>query len=114
MWLLQTHANVQDSWSDLYVPLCGSNDHTLFSVKCKFLIILNDCATFVWDNIANWIGFQVESNGMDKNIYRSRSQLDAYEDFSTMRASDLKIRIDEMLHIKVEIYIFHSMLILCV
>lgn len=45
----------------------------------------------------------MESNGLEKNIYRSRSQLDAYEDFSTLRASDLKIRIDEMLHIKVNI-----------
>lgn len=46
----------------------------------------------------------MESSGLEKNIYRSRSQLDAYEDFSTLRASDLKIRIEEMLHIKVERY----------
>ncbi|XP_055384787.1 exostosin-3 [Condylostylus longicornis] len=32
--------------------------------------------------------------------YRSRSQLDAYEDFTSMRAADLKIRIEEMLRIK--------------
>lgn len=44
---------------------------------------------------------QVESNDLEKPVHRSRSQLDTYEDFSTMRASDLKLRIDEMLHIKV-------------
>lgn len=43
---------------------------------------------------------QVESTGHEKPVHRTRSQLDAYEDFSTMRASDLKLRIDEMLHIK--------------
>lgn len=34
------------------------------------------------------------------DVHRSRPLLDAYEDFSSMRASDLKMRIEEMLHIK--------------
>lgn len=35
------------------------------------------------------------------DVHRSRSQLDAYEDFSSMKASDLKLRIEEMMRIKV-------------
>ncbi|XP_034101913.1 exostosin-3 [Drosophila albomicans] len=34
------------------------------------------------------------------DVHRSRPLLDAYEDFSTMRAGDLKMRIEEMLRIK--------------
>lgn len=43
----------------------------------------------------------MESNGLEKPVHHSRTQLDSYEDFSTLRASDLRLRIDEMLHIKV-------------
>lgn len=35
------------------------------------------------------------------DIHRSRSQLDAYEDFGSLKAYDLKLRIEEMLRIKV-------------
>lgn len=45
----------------------------------------------------------MESDGASRDIYRTRSQLDAYEDFSSLRASDLKLRIDEMLRIKVSL-----------
>ncbi|KAF6206035.1 hypothetical protein GE061_017260 [Apolygus lucorum] len=34
------------------------------------------------------------------DVHRSRTKLEAYEDFSALRASDLKSRIQEMLHIK--------------
>lgn len=34
-------------------------------------------------------------------MHRSRSQLDMYDDFANMKASDLKLRIEEMLRIKV-------------
>lgn len=44
---------------------------------------------------------QVENDVAEPNVHRSRSQLDAYEDFSSLKASDLKLRIDEMLRIKV-------------
>lgn len=37
------------------------------------------------------------------DVHHSRSQLDAYEDFTNLRASDLKLRIEEMLRIKVTI-----------
>lgn len=44
---------------------------------------------------------QVDSNIGETEIHHSRSQLDVYEDISNLRASDLKLRIEEMLRIKV-------------
>lgn len=41
------------------------------------------------------------------DVHHSRSQLDAYEDFTNLRASDLKLRIEEMLRIKVNSFIRH-------
>lgn len=37
-------------------------------------------------------------------MHHARPLLDAYEDFSSMRASDLKMRIEELLRIKVSIF----------
>lgn len=45
--------------------------------------------------------FQVDRVTLRSDFYRSRSQLDMYEDFTNMKASDLKVRIEEMLRIKV-------------
>ncbi|XP_055680775.1 exostosin-3 [Lutzomyia longipalpis] len=42
----------------------------------------------------------VESEENGKNVYKSRSQLEAFEDFSSLKAADLKLRIDEMMRIK--------------
>lgn len=53
----------------------------------------------------------MESDGSSRDIYRTRSQLDAYEDFSSLRASDLKLRIEEMLRIKVSRYTHQKHLI---
>lgn len=44
---------------------------------------------------------QVEPEINEAEIHHSRSQLDVYEDISNLRASDLKLRIEEMLRIKV-------------
>ncbi|XP_068145127.1 exostosin-3 [Drosophila tropicalis] len=41
-----------------------------------------------------------ENDSPPMDVHRSRPLLDAYEDFSAMRASDLKMRIEEMLRIK--------------
>ncbi|ALC42125.1 botv [Drosophila busckii] len=41
-----------------------------------------------------------EQDAQPTDVHRSRPLLDAYEDFSAMRASDLKMRIEEMLRIK--------------
>lgn len=42
-----------------------------------------------------------ESHNSRNNAYRSRAQLDIYEDYTSLKASDLKLRIDEMVRIKV-------------
>lgn len=44
------------------------------------------------------------------DVHHSRSQLDAYEDFTNLRASDLKLRIEEMLRIKVNSFVMHCYL----
>lgn len=44
---------------------------------------------------------KVEPEVNEAEIHHSRSQLDVYEDISNLRASDLKLRIEEMLRIKV-------------
>lgn len=43
----------------------------------------------------------MEADVNETEIHHSRSQLDVYEDISNLRASDLKLRIEEMLRIKV-------------
>lgn len=43
----------------------------------------------------------MEPDVNEAEIHHSRSQLDVYEDISNLRASDLKLRIEEMLRIKV-------------
>ena len=50
--------------------------------------------------------FQIENNissgsSKSRNAYRSRGQLDVYEDYTSLKAADLKLRIDEMVRIKV-------------
>lgn len=51
--------------------------------------------------LINFICLQVEPEVNEAEIHHSRSQLDVYEDISNLRASDLKLRIEEMLRIKV-------------
>lgn len=45
--------------------------------------------------------FQVETESQNNNAFRTRSQLDVYEDYTSLKAADLKLRIDEMIRIKV-------------
>lgn len=47
--------------------------------------------------------FQVESDTSTLDIYRTRSKLEAFENFTAMKAIDLKSRIEEMLRIKVSV-----------
>lgn len=71
------------------------------SLKLKLWIIFNFCVFF--PHTLNFIfrKFQVESDNSETEIHHSRSQLDVYEDISNFRAPDLKLRIEEMLRIKV-------------
>lgn len=47
------------------------------------------------------VSLQVDKVSLVSDIHRSRSQLDVYDDFANMKSSDLKLRIEEMLRIKV-------------
>lgn len=47
--------------------------------------------------------FQVESDAPDRDVYRTFSTLEAFEDFTSMKASQLKMRIEEMLRIKISV-----------
>lgn len=44
--------------------------------------------------------FQVDTNIQGDDIHKTRAKLEALEDFTTVRAKDLKMRIEEMLRIK--------------
>lgn len=46
---------------------------------------------------------QVEADSPGMDIHRTRSKLEAFEDFTSMKAADLKSRIEEMLRIKVSV-----------
>lgn len=45
----------------------------------------------------------MESDAPDRDIYRTFSTLEAFEDFTSMKASQLKMRIEEMFHIKISV-----------
>lgn len=72
-----------------------------FFFLLKYLVNLVITGNFTLSSINPIIvlNFQVEGNG-NPSIYRSRTKLEIFEDFSVLRASDLKIRIEEMLRIK--------------
>ncbi|XP_018353839.1 PREDICTED: tripeptidyl-peptidase 2 isoform X2 [Trachymyrmex septentrionalis] len=46
---------------------------------------------------------QVESDAPDRDMYRTFSTLEAFEDFTSMKASQLKMRIEEMFRIKISV-----------
>ncbi|XP_055839540.1 exostosin-3 [Episyrphus balteatus] len=67
----------------------------IYKIILTLLVLLLVLSLFVHRNL------RYPENDIPSNmVHRSRSQLDAYEDFSSMRASDLKLRIEEMLRIK--------------
>ncbi|KAH8300076.1 hypothetical protein KR044_009525, partial [Drosophila immigrans] len=65
--------------------------------KCivLFLVLLVLLPLLAHRNLLN-----AEQDSPPADVHRSRPLLDAYEDFSAMRAGDLKMRIEEMLRIK--------------
>ncbi|XP_011184654.1 exostosin-3 isoform X2 [Zeugodacus cucurbitae] len=65
----------------------------------KFLL-LTLFILVLWPLFAHYSLLNPTNDVPSADIHRSRPLLDAYEDFSSMRASDLKMRIEEMLHIK--------------
>lgn len=66
-----------------------------------YILNVSKCCTQYFGSLMNFIFSQVEPEINEAEIHHSRSQLDVYEDISNLRASDLKLRIEEMLRIKV-------------
>uniref|UniRef100_U5EV17 glucuronosyl-galactosyl-proteoglycan 4-alpha-N-acetylglucosaminyltransferase n=1 Tax=Corethrella appendiculata TaxID=1370023 RepID=U5EV17_9DIPT len=66
----------------------------------KILILIATLLVLV-PLIIHYYLLRVESDIPQQNVHhRTRSQLEAFEDFSSLKAADLKLRIDEMLRIK--------------
>ncbi|XP_067014506.2 exostosin-3 isoform X3 [Anabrus simplex] len=86
----------------LYQPMGGREIvcHWLSHIKLSRIIILVSIVLVIVPLITHYYLSKVESNAPSGDIHRTRSKLEAFEDFSTLKASDLKLRIEEMLRIK--------------
>lgn len=74
--------------------------HWLGHMKLSRIIILVSVLLFTVPLVTHYYLSKFESSSVNGDIYRTRSKLEALEDFSTLTAQDLKIRIEEMLRIK--------------
>ncbi|KAJ9588546.1 hypothetical protein L9F63_018084, partial [Diploptera punctata] len=74
--------------------------HWLSHVKLSRIIVLVSIVLIIVPLITHYYLSKVESNVPNGDVHRTRSKLEAFEDFSTLKASDLKLRIEEMLRIK--------------
>ncbi|CAG2061396.1 unnamed protein product, partial [Timema podura] len=85
-----------------YHPLNGREAlcHWLGHIKLSRIIVLVFMILITVPLITHYFLSKVESSVPNGDIHRTRSKLEAFEDFSTLRASDLKLRIEEMLRIK--------------
>nr|CAD7405404.1 unnamed protein product [Timema poppensis] len=85
-----------------YHPLNGREAlcHWLGHIKLSRIIVLVFMILIIVPLITHYFLSKVESSVPNGDIHRTRSKLEAFEDFSTLRASDLKLRIEEMLRIK--------------
>nr|CAD7462930.1 unnamed protein product [Timema tahoe] len=85
-----------------YHPLNGREAlcHWLGHIKLSRIIVLVLMILITVPLITHYFLSKVESSVPNGDIHRTRSKLEAFEDFSTLRASDLKLRIEEMLRIK--------------
>ncbi|KAJ4429032.1 hypothetical protein ANN_26028 [Periplaneta americana] len=74
--------------------------HWLSHVKLSRIIVLVSIVLIIVPLITHYYLSKVESNVPNGDVHRTRSKLEAFEDFSTLKASDLKLRIEEMMRIK--------------
>ncbi|XP_034934185.1 exostosin-3 [Chelonus insularis] len=70
-------------------------------IKLSRIMIPIFLILFILPLIAHYYLSKVESNTSGMDIHRTK--LEAFEDFTSMKASDLKFRIEEMLRIKVSV-----------
>jgi hypothetical protein len=74
--------------------------HWLSHMRLSRIIVLVSVVLIIVPIITHYYLSKVESNVPNGDVHRTRSKLEAFEDFSTLKASDLKLRIEEMLRIK--------------
>ena len=77
--------------------------HWITHIKLSRIIMLTSAVLFIVPLFTHYYLSKVESDSPDRDIYRTFSTLEAFEDFTPMKASQLKMRIEEMLRIKVSV-----------
>ncbi|XP_046619238.1 exostosin-3 [Neodiprion virginianus] len=77
--------------------------HWRSHVKLSRIIILVPVILFIVPLFTHYYLSKVESDSPNIDIHRTRSKLEAFEDFTSMKASDLKSRIEEMMRIKISV-----------
>ncbi|XP_020281923.1 exostosin-3 isoform X2 [Pseudomyrmex gracilis] len=75
----------------------------LAHVKLSRIIILISTVLFTVPLVTHYYLSKVEADAPDRDIYRTFSTLEAFEDFTSMKASQLKMRIEEMFRIKLSV-----------
>ncbi|CAG5101669.1 Similar to botv: Exostosin-3 (Drosophila melanogaster) [Cotesia congregata] len=70
-------------------------------IKLSRIIVIMLLILFVVSLFAHYYLSKVETNASGMDMHRTR--LEAFDDFTSMKASDLKFRIEEMLRIKVSV-----------
>ncbi|XP_066599206.1 exostosin-3 [Prorops nasuta] len=73
------------------------------NVKLSRIIIFISVILIIVPLCTHYYLSKVESDSLNMDIHHTRSKLEAFEDFTSMKASDLKLRIEEMLRIKVSV-----------
>ncbi|XP_015120556.1 exostosin-3 [Diachasma alloeum] len=88
-----------------YHPLGTGREigHWIAHMKLSRIIILIASILFIVPLFTHYYLSKVEAESPLMDIHRTRSKLEAFEDFTSMKASDLKSRIEEMLRIKVSV-----------
>jgi hypothetical protein len=72
----------------------------LSHVKLSRIIFLVTLILVIVPLITHYYLSKVDGDNSDSDIHRSRLKLEAFEDFTSLKAADLKLRIEEMLRIK--------------
>ncbi|EFN78322.1 exostosin-3 [Harpegnathos saltator] len=75
----------------------------LAHIKLSRIILLTSAVLFIVPLFTHYYLSKVENDAPDRDMYRTFSTLEAFEDFTAMKASQLKMRIEEMLRIKISV-----------
>lgn len=88
-------------YSDILAAICRATHNTLLSLKGTILFFFYFKITKTFHNIDYFV-LKVESSSM-VSVHITHSKLETLEELSSLRANDLKSRIEEMLRIKMSV-----------